>query len=317
MSDVFSFMFYNTENFYDTVNDPLTLDDAFTPEGSARWTEKRFNDKVAKIAKVIREIRQPAFPDIIGLAEIENKTVLNHLLQELQTTGINEYQYLHYDSPDERGADVALLYNRTSFTVTGSTAHKVSLPEIEDRTRDILHVEGRLFDKIPLHLFLTHFPSRREGRDVSEPRRYFVAGELRDEVNKILEQRPDEPIVIMGDFNDTPEDNSVDEILGAEKEYTHIQKNHFYNLLYPRYQKGLGTTFHEKWVLYDQIIVSGNLLDSEIIYCKPEFADIYNPPYLLHFDANKRTRPNRTYRGKYTGGYSDHLPVYFYILLKK
>lgn len=312
----FTFMFYNTENFYDIIDDPLTMDDAYTPHGAGKWTGERFLDKVAKITKVIGDIHQPDIPDIIGLAEIENKTVIIHLLEEMRRQGIEQYGFIHYDSPDERGVDVAMIYNKETFTVLDSKAIQVHLPGIEDRTRDILHVKGLMPGGIPIHLFVTHFPSRGEGEEISERRRYFVASELRNEVRKVFDRNPEENILIMGDFNDTPDDNSVDEILGAKKSFDKIEKSQLYNLLYPRYQKGIGTTYHKGWLLFDQIIVSGNMLSSGQIECKPEYADVFNPPYLLHFDSRNRVKPNRTYRGKYTGGYSDHLPVSLRIRLK-
>lgn len=315
MSIPFSFMFYNTENFYDIEDDPFTMDNEFTPDGANKWTKDRFDDKVVKITNVIRDIRKPLFPDIIGLAEIENKNVMMALLDEMRKQGMDQYSFVHYDSPDERGADVAMIYNQKTFTLLESYALQVHLPGIEDRTRDILHVKGSIPGGSIIHLLITHFPSRREGTDISERRRYFVASELKNEVYNIMDKNPDEKIIIMGDFNDTPDDNSVDEILGAEKTFFNIDRRKLYNLLYNRYKKGIGTTFHKKWLLFDQIIVSGNMLLSDKIECTPENADIYNPRYLLHFDERNRAKPNRTYRGIYSGGYSDHLPIYLDISL--
>src|SRR5690554_1886097 len=316
MPESFSFMFYNTENFYDTVNDPLTLDDDFTPEGFREWTAERFDDKVTKLTKVIKDIVKPELPDVIGLAEIENKTVMMSILDNLRENGIKQYSFIHYDSPDERGSDVALIFNKETFTILNSAPILVHLPGIEDRTRDILYVKVKTNNDEIIHLFITHFPSRAEGRDKSERRRYFVASELRHEVYKILSEDPLQNILIMGDFNDTPDDNSIYEVLGAKKKFNKIEPLKLYNLLYPRYKNGIGTTYHDGWQMYDQFIVSGNLLSSVKIDCKPEYADVFNPHYLLHFDRNNRPKPNRTYSGKYTDGYSDHLPIYLRIYLK-
>lgn len=316
MSLPFAFMFYNTENFYDIEDDPLTLDDDYTPDGFREWTAERFNNKVVKLTKVIKDILNPELPDVIGLAEIENKSVMMSIIDKLREDGINQYSFVHYDSPDERGSDVALIYNRETFTILDSTPILVHLPGIEDRTRDILYVKGKLKNEEIIHLFVTHFPSRAEGRDKSERRRYFVASELRHEVYKILSENPSENIVLMGDFNDTPDDSSIDEVLGVKKKFDKVEYLMLYNLLYPRYKKGIGTTFHDGWLLFDQFIVSGNMLASEKIDCRPEYADVFNPRYLLHFDNNNNPRPNRTYSGKYTGGYSDHLPIFLRIYLK-
>jgi len=312
----FSFMFYNTENFYDTVDDPETMDDDFTPGGFNHWTVERLNDKIEKFTKVVKEIVKPDFPDIIGLAEIENKTVMLGILDSMQQHGMPHYSFIHYDSPDERGSDVAMIYNTRTFKLLHSKPLLVQLPGIEDRTRDILYVNGETINGENLHLFLTHFPSRREGTDLSERRRYFVASELRNAVNKVMSEHADARIIIMGDFNDTPDDNGVDEVLGARKSFENIQKERLYNLLYPRFQKGIGTTYYKGWLLFDQIIVSGSMLLSDTIDCKPAYADVFNPRFLLHFDRNKRVKTNRTFKGKYIGGYSDHLPVYLRTYLK-
>jgi len=312
----FSFMFYNTENFYDTVDDPETMDDDFTPGGFNHWTVERLNDKIEKFTKVVKEIVKPDFPDIIGLAEIENKTVMLGILDSMQQHGMPHYSFIHYDSPDERGSDVAMIYNTRTFKLLHSKPLLVQLPGIEDRTRDILYVNGETINGENLHLFLTHFPSRREGTDLSERRRYFVASELRNAVNKVMSEHADARIIIMGDFNDTPDDNGVDEVLGARKSFENIQKERLYNLLYPRFQKGIGTTYYKGWLLFDQIIVSGSMLLSDTIDCKPAYADVFNPRFLLHFDRNKRVTTNRTFKGKYIGGYSDHLPVYLRTYLK-
>ncbi|MDD4777016.1 MAG: hypothetical protein PHV53_01880 [Fermentimonas sp.] len=312
----FTFMFYNTENFYDTENDPLTMDDDYTPDGFREWTYVRYLEKLQKMTKVVRDIVAPDIPDIIGLAEIENKSVMTGILDSLRNNGITGYSFIHYDSPDERGSDVALIYNTQTFTVKDSKPITVRLPGIEDRTRDILYVAGKLKNDETIHLFITHFPSRSEGREKSERRRYFVASELRHEVYRVLSSNPSENIVIMGDFNDTPDDNSIDEVLGAKKKFEKIDPLKLYNLLYPRYKKGIGSTYHDGWQLFDQIIVSGSLLLSENIICKPEFADVFNPQYLLHFDSRGQAKPNRTYSGNYKGGYSDHLPVFMRIMLK-
>lgn len=316
MSIPFSVVFYNTENFYDTVDDPLTMDDEFTPSGFRKWTPERFNAKVNNLTKVLTDIVHPEYPDVVGLAEIENKWVMESILDRMNRNGTSRYSFVHYDSPDERGSDVALIYNTQSLTILESNPILVQLPGIEDRTRDILHVIGKTTNGEILNLFVVHFPSRNAGTEVSERRRFFVASELRNAVQKVLHENPAANILIMGDFNDTPDDNSIDEVLEVEKRFTNIEPAKLYNLLYPRHQKGLGTTYYQGWLLFDQFFVSGNMLLSNKIDCKPEYADIFNPGYLLHTDRRKRVRPNRTYSSGYTGGYSDHLPIFMRIYLK-
>lgn len=316
MTHPFSFVFYNTENFYDTIDDPKTMDDDFTPNGNRKWTLERFNDKVGKLTKVIGEIVKPDYPDVIGLAEIENKWVMESILDEMNRNGIRRYSFIHYDSPDERGSDVAIIYNTQTFAILESTPILVHLPGIEDRTRDILYIKGKTLNSEILHLFVVHFPSRNSGKEVSERRRYFVASELKNAICKIQDENPNENVLVVGDFNDTPDDNSIDEVLGAKKEFSSVVNHKLYNLLYPKFKKGLGTTYHKRWLLFDQFIVSGSMLLSDRIDCKPDYADIFNPPYLLHTDRNKQISPNRSYRGRFTGGYSDHLPIYLRIYLK-
>ncbi|MCD7971194.1 MAG: hypothetical protein LUG18_00780 [Candidatus Azobacteroides sp.] len=315
MQDPFSFVFYNTENFYDTIDDPATLDDDFTPEGRYRWTEKRFRKKIRNISLVLKDVVKPRLPDVVALAEIENLFVLQQLRCHDNLSDVN-YRIIHYDSPDERGSDVGLLYNPETFFPEYSEPILVRMAGLEDHTRDILYVCGKLVNGEKVHIFITHFPSRREGTEESEARRLFVAGVLRKNVDKVLKENPKSNIIIMGDFNDEPYDRSVRSVLKARNPHPPFLEHELYNLMYPRKQKGIGTTFHKGWLLFDQIIVSGSMLSSESgMLCRPEDADVFNPRYLLHLDPNIGFSPHRTYGYKYYGGYSDHLPVYLNIRL--
>ncbi len=308
MSD-FTVVFYNTENFYDTIDDPNTYDDEFTPQGRIPWTPKRFNKKVYNLSKVLCEVVKPHMPDIIGLAEIENRAVLEALIREPHMAK-TDYGIVHYDSPDERGIDVALLYNKNTFRVLVLEPIRVSLAGIEDRTRDILHVTGKTQTNQDLHIFVNHWPSRREGQQESEKRRFVPAGILREHVDKIFDRDPTANIIIVGDFNDNPDNRSITEVLSVQKPILPADPGRLYNLTYPLYKKGLGSLYYKHWNLFDQIIVSGNLLDAKkVIFCKPNDADVFNPRWLLHFDRN-HFEPNRTMAAKYYGGYSDHLPVF-------
>lgn len=312
----FSIVFYNTENFYDTMDDPKTMDSEFTPTGRWKWTEKRFEDKLDKFAQVMKDIVAPRSPDVIGLAEIENRFVVDTIIKHLSEQGVGTYQCVHYESPDERGVDVAFLYKPSAFTVIGSEPILVTLPGIEDRTRDILHVVGETTTGVKLHFYVNHFPSRAEGREKSERRRYFVASELRNEITNLVMENPQEKIIVMGDFNDTPDDDSIKDVLLVRTSFNNPVQHRLYNLLYPRHKRGLGTTFHKKWLMFDQFFVTGALLTADNVDCQPSYADVFNPPYLLHTSKGEAPQPNRTYRGRYTGGYSDHLPIYLTIGLK-
>lgn len=316
MSTPFSLMWYNTENFYDTVDDPNTMDDDFTPNGSMHWTQDKFDDKLGKITSIIRHIVEPLVPDIIGLAEIENKTVMMAIVDKLSEEGMSHYSFIHYDSPDERGIDIGVIYNTRTLRILESRPIRVQLPGIEDRTRDIVYIQAKTTNDEILYFFFAHFPSRREGTERSERRRFFVASELHNVIYNILNINPQANIIVSGDFNDTPDDLSIYQVLGAQKEFTDLDNLKLYNLLYPRHKRGIGSTYYKGWLLFDQIIVSGGLLKSEKIACKPEMADVFNPPYLIHFNKQGIPSPERTYGKKYVGGYSDHLPIYLKMMLE-
>lgn len=317
MQSPFSFVFYNTENLYDTIDDPDTLDDDFTPEGRMGWTDDRFNRKVYNISKVLYDIVSPKLPDIIGLAEVENRFVLEQILKQ-KFFFSETYDIVHYDSPDERGSDVGMIYNKNTFEVLYSEPILVRLAGLEDRTRDILYVKGKTNNGRMIHVLFNHWPSRREGTEESEARRFLAAGILRGKVDEILSSDKDANIVIMGDFNDTPENNSVKLVLKAGEPDPPFYADQLYNLVLPRMRKGIGSTHHKKWLMFDQIIVSGNMMDPSSGYvCLPQNADVFNPRYLLHYDKRAGFEPNRTSaRNKYFGGYSDHLPVFLTIGLK-
>ena len=302
-------MFYNVENFYDTINDPKTNDDEFTPAGKVPWTAERFNTKVKHIDQVLNDISSPAMPDIVGFAEVENQQVLE-LLTSSATLSKAKYSIVHYDSPDERGIDVALLYNPATFKVIASEPLHITLPA-NDLTRDILYVKGKLNSGEILHVFINHWPSRREGTELSEPKRMAAAGVLRAKIDAIqkLEKSPD--ILIMGDFNDEPSNNSITQGLKALSPDTAISNNNIYSLLYPEFKKGEGSLFYKDWDLFDQIIVSGNMLSHKKGFkTSVENAGIFKAEYLLFKNKSGESRPNRTMGEKYFGGYSDHLPVY-------
>ena len=324
MSHPFSLVFYNTENFYDTIDDPETMDDEYTPEGKLNWTESRFNRKVRNISKVLKNVLHPNFSDIIALAEVENLYVLERLIRHENLSQNpyrvihhknaleNAYQIVHYDSPDERGSDVALIYNSNTFEVIHSEPILVHLDGVENRTRDILYVKGKTKNKKELHILITHFPSRREGTEKSEHRRLFVASVLKKQADKILRENPDANLIILGDFNDEPDNRSIQSVIKAREPRMPYSKEELYNLMYDRMKRGIGSTFYKEWLLFDQIIVSGNLLFEESGFiCKPQYAEVYNPRYLFFHDKNTNMlQLNRTYSNKYHGGYSDHLPVF-------
>jgi endonuclease/exonuclease/phosphatase family metal-dependent hydrolase len=308
-------MFYNVENLFDTQNDPATDDDEFTPTGKIPWTEERLATKINHIGQVISDIVSPSMPDIVGFAEVENQQVLE-MLTSSAALAKTKYGIVHYDSPDERGIDVALLYNQASFKVISSEPLKVVLPD-NDKTRDILYVKGKLNTGEILHVFVNHWPSRRDGSEVSEPKRMIAASVLRAKINDIQKLEKSASILILGDFNDEPSDNSITKGIGALSPDQAITNNNIYSLLYPEFKKGEGSLFYKDWDLFDQIMVTGNMLSQKKgLHTSVKDANIFKAEYLLYKTKKGDERPNRTMGEKYFGGYSDHLPVYVKLYLK-
>lgn len=305
-----SVVFYNVENLYDTKNDPQTDDDEFTPQGRIPWTEERFEKKLGNISQVLSDISKPGLPDIVGLAEIENKFVLESLTKSEKLKSA-AYNIVHFNSDDERGIDVAMLYNPKTFTVIQSLPLKVVLPD-NDNTRDILYVKGKTTTGEVLNVFINHWPSRREGTEISEPKRMAAAKVLRSKIDEILKNDINANIVIMGDFNDEPSNKSIVNGIGATKAEPKFKPSALYSLLYNQYQKGDGSLFYQDWDLFDQIIVSGNMLSrNKGIRTSVAEAGIFKVDYLLFYDKKaNESKPNRTMGSKYFGGYSDHLPVF-------
>lgn len=303
-------MFYNVENLYDTVNDPKINDDEFTPAGKVPWTKERLETKVNHTAQVISEITSPAMPDLVGFAEIENQLVLE-MLTSSAALSKTKYSIVHYDSPDERGIDVAMLYNPSTFKVVSSEPLHVTLPD-NDLTRDILYVKGKLNSGEILHVFINHWPSRREGSEISAAKRMAAATVLRAKIDAIQKLEKSPNILILGDFNDEPSDKSITEGVKVLSPEQAISNNNLYGLLYPEFKKGEGSLFYKDWDLFDQIIVSGNMLSNKKgLRTSVTDAGIFNAEYLLFKSKNGEARPNRTMSSdKYFGGYSDHLPVY-------
>ena len=319
----YRFMFYNCENFFDTEDDPAKRDDEFTPEGMKHWTPRRYQEKLSHIAKVITAVGGWEPPEIVGLCEVENRSVLDDLTRKspLKVFG---YKIIHYESPDSRGIDVALLYIPQKFKPIKSRPIPVVFPEgMGKKTRDILYVEGVLTKcNDTIHIFVNHWPSRWGGQMETDPKRIFVAQLLRTKVDSILQQNPRANIFIMGDLNDFPTDRSLLEGLRAKHTYDNPQPTELYNLSYYLQEtKGEFSHRHQgEGGILDQMIVSGNMLDRKgKIYTDKDFAHIYKSEFLLEKDPNyPGYKPFRTYIGyKYHGGFSDHLPPYIDIFCNK
>ena len=208
--------FYNLENLFDTIKSPGVNDEEFTPEGAKNWNSQKYGKKMSNIEEVFYKLSADtrAYPAVIGVSEIENRNVLEDIvaLPKLQKAN---YQIVHYDSPDKRGVDVALLYRPSQFRLEGSAALPVKLADNPDwKTRDVLMVWGTIEDE-PFYFFVNHWPSRLGGQQQSEYLRELAAGVVRHAVDSVVAARPDAKIVIMGDLNDDPTDRSIAVTLGA------------------------------------------------------------------------------------------------------
>lgn len=307
-------MFWNPENLFDTFNDSLTGDDEFLPYGIRHWTPERYRKKLIHVYQTILAAGYDGPPEIIGLCEIENKTVLFNLIRETPFRHFR-YKFVHYESPDRRGIDVAMLYNPEYIKVIEEAVFPVDLSdERGDRGRDILYVRAALKSVDTISLFINHWPSKYGGAGITESYRMKAAGILRRSINDLLLRFPDEQIVIMGDFNDPPESNSVSIHLNCRTPGKMIRNDMLYNLTTNAGSKVFGTYKYQGiWEMLDQFIVSGNLLLNEKgMKTGMDKFKIFAPQFLLeHDEVYGGEKPYRTYNGmKYQPGFSDHLPVY-------
>lgn len=314
--------FYNFENLFDTEDDPDIRDEEFTPEGEKAWDQSKYEEKLDNLAKVVAQVGADLTPDglaLLGVAEIENRKVLEDFAQRAAVKSRN-YQVVHFDSPDKRGIDVALLYQAKYFEVTESKAHTLDLKRDGKRvyTRDVLQVSG-IFDGELVHVLVNHWPSRRGGEEASAPLRNAAAQLCKDIIAGIKKEDPKAKVIIMGDLNDDPVSPSVKKILAAKKNKNKVKKNGYFNPMYQYYKKGLGTlAYRDAWSLFDQIILSKPLLNERqegYFFYK---AGIFRKPWLLQTSGQYKGYPKRAFVGsEWKDGYSDHLPVYVYLLKKK
>lgn len=310
----FRVAFYNLENLYDTINDLDVQDEEFTPAGKNHWTSERYKTKLNQMAKVISSIT----PDFIGLAEIENKGVLQDLISNSQLISFG-YEIVHVNSPDVRGIDVAFLYRKNKFTVTGFHAIKISLADdTAFLTRDILQIEGVLPNKDSVCFFINHWPSRRGGTEQSEAKRLAAASTLRTALNQFTMKHPNSNVVCMGDLNDNPNDKSVSSILKADTVASNSTNDLFNPMLILYSRLHIGSLYYKgNQDLFDQIIISDRLVEKnggkEKLISN---TSIYKPDWLFKINKYKENAPWRTFEGAdYSGGYSDHCPVLINIRL--
>lgn len=305
---------YNVENYFDCIDDSLTADEEFLPGAIRGWNYKRYADKQHAISRVLVAIGGWNPPELVGLCEVESRQALTDLVQYSSLRALN-YQYIHYESPDPRGIDVALLYQPHRFRLLSHKAISAGMPGVEGyQTRDLLYVSGILPTSDTLHVFVCHFPSRSGGEHTTEARRMHAASILRLQVDSILTTNIEAKILMMGDFNDNPDNASLKDVLQAHNPVDDYRFDQLYNLAWPLFKQGVGTLKYQGvWSTFDQILVSGSLLlsDSNCFHCRPEHYRIFDAGFLLEDDLQYMgKKPFRTYHGmKYQGGFSDHLPV--------
>ncbi len=314
-------MFYNCENLFDIHNDSIKLDDEFTPDGEMHWNYTKFKKKLIDVYKVIAAVGAKNAPDIIGLCEIENRFVLEQLTQKTPLKKFG-YKIVHKESPDKRGIDVALLYNPKTFDPISYKAVEINFPfNSSITTRDILYVSGKIMNDDIIHIFINHWPSRYGGQKPSEKKRLYTAEVLKKEIDKIYKKNLNSNIIILGDLNDGVDDKSLTKVLLAENNFDTIQPQKIYNLLYDKGKQQLEGTIKYRgvWRIFDQILVSGNLLSPQnSTTTSRRDSHIFQSDFLLEKDIKYTgSKVKRTFIGRrYNGGYSDHLPVYIDIYSK-
>lgn len=288
-------MFWNIENLFDIKDDRAKQDDDFLPDADRHWTYSRYRDKLKNIAKTIVASGNERVPDLVGLCEVENDSCLYDLIKRspLREAG---YRYVMTNSPDERGIDVALLYQRGSFKLLDKQSIRIPNRLVKrGPTRDILHVVGKVVSGDTLDVLVCHLPSRSEGKAKSEPFRLLVAKMLRQTADSLMNVRKNPYLVIMGDFNDYPSDKSLRKVLCGKGDLINLMKG----------LDGGTYRYRGEWGIFDQFVVSASM------YRNLEKVQIVRHPFLLEEDDRYGgDKPFRTYNGlRYHGGFSDHLPI--------
>lgn len=313
---VYGVAFYNLENLFDTKRDTTINDEEYTPQGANAWDENKYRCKLNNMAFVLNQLggkMLPLGPAVIGVAEVENRGVL----QDLTTTGEfaqKGYQFVHYDSPDRRGIDVALFYNPKLFTVESSKAIPLRFPnEPNFFTRDQLLVTGYLAgDKV--NVIVAHWPSRRGGKESNS--RNIAAALGKHIIDSLYKADPSAKVIYMGDLNDDPFDTSTATVIGAKKEAKDVSKDGMFNPFWNILASGVGSlAYNGSWNLFDQIMVSGNLLGNDRSSIKYWKAEVFNKDFLIQQDGPFKGYPKRTHgKGVWLNGYSDHFPTLIYLL---
>ena len=312
--------FYNFENLFDTLDDPKKFDEDFTPRGDYHYTGAVYRAKLHNLATVLQQLGREITPDgaaIIGTAEIENARVLQDLVAqpEIKARG---YRFVHFESPDSRGIDVAMLYNPKYFTVLRARALYTNISESGEKggkTRDVLYVTGILAGDTT-HVFVNHWPSRRGGEAASASLRTLAARVSKRVIDSLTKKNPATRILVMGDLNDDPTDPSVTQGLGAKGDIWKIKPGGLYNPWTAFIRKGIGTLgYNDSWNLFDQIMLSSGWLQPQGKHWKYHKSEIFNRDFLKEKFGRYKGYPHRSFEGtRWINGYSDHFPVIVYLV---
>ncbi|MEM9718579.1 MAG: endonuclease/exonuclease/phosphatase family protein [Bacteroidota bacterium] len=304
--------FYNIENLFDTQDNPNKIDEDFLPEGRYQWTSDKYQQKLQQLSTAIGAMGK-AGPHVLGLAEVENATVVEELLNE-SNPALRKYEIIHEESPDARGIDVALAYDPVVFIYSSHKIIPYSLPEDPAYTsRDLLLVGGTIGSE-PIYFMVNHWPSRREGQKESEIRRTRAAALARIAVDSLMNIDPEANIILMGDFNDDPTNKSISQVLRGEGNWEDLSSEELYNPMEQLHDPNSeGTlTYRGKWNLFDQILLSEELTSPKnaLVYQKGS-ATIFSKELTVGFGRGSANPRRAVFRGKFDPeGYSDHFPVY-------
>lgn len=303
--------FYNVENLFDYHDDPTIYDEEYLPNGKRKWTKERYNEKLVNLAEVISEMSNGQAPTYLGMCEVENRNVVQDLISTEGLKSLN-YGIAHEESPDERGIDVAFIYQKDAFKVDHIETVQPDLSSYDDKTRDILYVSGKTNDGETLHFLINHWPSRGEGSKESEPKRVIAANTLKAMVVDIQNSYENAKIIVMGDFNDEPSNKSISETLGVSCTNSTVNSAPLFNPFCALEDANMGSYRYRKhWDMLDQIMVSKPLVEANqgLTYQKKS-ASIKAEHWMIQ-TGKYEGFPLRSFGGlKYLGGYSDHFPVF-------
>ena len=310
---LFSVAFYNLENLFDTIHDYGKNDHEYLPSGAKAWNTEKYLAKLTNLSQVLGEIardKTPQGPAVIGVAEVENYRVLEDLVRHPAIASVN-YGIIHYEGPDRRGIDCALLYDPQQFTVTSSTLSPYIYlnNDTTHKTRGFLIVRGELAGE-DVCFIVNHWPSR--GAEASA--RIHAANQVTVLKDSLMKENKKLKLIVMGDMNDDPMDESMAVALQAKKYPKEVKKHDFYNPWWEVLEdKGIGTLLYRgKWNLFDQIVVSKKLLKKKKL--RYDSCEVFMREYLFQQEGKYKGSPFRTHGGNvWINGYSDHLPTVIYL----